>query len=67
MEKMLVKVAEAADLASISRAKAYELIAAGEWPSVRIGRTIRVPVGRLSIWIDEHIDGAAQSRQDAPA
>ena len=56
MEKMLVKVAEAADLASISRAKAYELVASGEWPSVRIGKTIRIPIDRLSDWIDEQID-----------
>ena len=64
MEPLLVRVAEAAELASISRAKAYELIASGEWPVIRIGRTMRVPVHRLARWIDDQLDESLPSRLD---
>lgn len=52
MEKLLLRVEEAAELASISRTKAYELIARGEWSVVRIGRATRVPLVDLRSWIE---------------
>jgi excisionase family DNA binding protein len=50
-----LRPAEAAELLSISRSKAYELIAAGVLPSVRVGGSVRVPAGQLHAWIDQHI------------
>ena len=41
---MLVKVAQAAWLMSISRAKAYALMESGELEYVKIGRSRRVPL-----------------------
>jgi len=53
VEKLLLKVKEAADAASISRSKAYELVRAGVWPSLKIGAAVRIPLSGLRTWIDE--------------
>lgn len=47
---LLLKVADAARLASVSRSAAYELIASGAWPVVRIGRAVRVSYAGLVEW-----------------
>lgn len=47
----LLKVPEAAKLLRISRNLAYDLVARGELPSVRLGRIIRVPRRGLEDWI----------------
>jgi excisionase family DNA binding protein len=50
-DAQLLKVSEAAQLLRISRNLAYELVAKGELPSVRLGRLIRVPRSSLEAWI----------------
>ncbi|MDP9372883.1 MAG: helix-turn-helix domain-containing protein [Chloroflexota bacterium] len=68
MEKLLLRVAEAAEIASVSRTKAYELIAAGSWPSVRVGTALRVPLADLKTWVEEQKSFAregANRRTDA--
>jgi excisionase family DNA binding protein len=47
---LLLKVAEAARLASVSRTAAYNLIASGAWPVLRIGRSVRVRYDALVDW-----------------
>ncbi|MGH8977692.1 MAG: helix-turn-helix domain-containing protein [Acidimicrobiia bacterium] len=42
-DRLVCSVAEAAHMLGISRAFAYELIAAGKLPHVRLGRRIVVP------------------------
>jgi excisionase family DNA binding protein len=54
-DRILYRPSEAADAIGVSRARAYELIAAGIIPSVRIGTTIRVPVDALRSWIDRQV------------
>jgi excisionase family DNA binding protein len=46
-ERLVVSVPEAARLLDISRTHAYELIARGELPSIRLGRRILVPLRPL--------------------
>ena len=46
-ERLVVSVPEAARLLGISRTHAYELIARGELPSIRLGRRILVPLRPL--------------------
>jgi excisionase family DNA binding protein len=53
MDRIALRPQEAADAIGISRAKAYELIASGELPSIRIGASVRVPVDELKRWIAE--------------
>lgn len=43
----LLYVTEAASVLRVSRAYAYRLVARGELPSVRIGKSVRVPYRAL--------------------
>jgi excisionase family DNA binding protein len=54
-EKLLYRPAEAADVIGVSRARAYELIAAGVIPSIKIGTSVRVPVGALREWVERQL------------
>jgi excisionase family DNA binding protein len=47
----LLTVSEAAKVLRISRNLAYELVAQGRLPHVRLGRVIRVPRHALERWI----------------
>lgn len=48
---LLLTVSEAARVLRISRNLAYELVARGDLPAVRLGRVIRVPRHGLEQWI----------------
>lgn len=48
---LLLTVSEAARVFRISRNLAYELVARGDLPAVRLGRVIRVPRHGLEQWI----------------
>jgi excisionase family DNA binding protein len=61
-QRLLLRVAEAAELLGISRAKGYELAASGEIPVVRIGRATRIPLDALRRWIAD----AAESQTAPP-
>ena len=67
MEPLLLRVAEAAELASVGRTKAYELIGAGEWPVVRVGTAVRVPLAGLRAWVEAQTNGASTNTCEAPA
>jgi excisionase family DNA binding protein len=54
MERLLLRPAEAAELLGISRSKTYEMLAAGELPSIRVRSSIRVPHQALVRWIAEN-------------
>ncbi len=51
MEKLLITPPEAAALIGIGRTRIYDLIARGVIPSIRIGRSVRVPVDALKEWV----------------
>ena len=65
MEKLLLKVVEAADLTGLGRSKAYELVANGTWPSISIGRSVRVPLAGLKLWIEQQEAEQAQPQTRA--
>jgi excisionase family DNA binding protein len=48
---LLLRAPEVASLLGISRARAYELVATGALPSIRIGRSVRIPREALETWI----------------
>jgi excisionase family DNA binding protein len=54
-DKLLYRPAEVGEAIGVSRARAYELIAAGIIPSIRIGSSIRVPVDALREWVDRQL------------
>ena len=55
LPRLLVRVDEAARLCSISRSRMYEMVAAGEVPSLCIGRSRRIPLDGLQAWIETQI------------
>lgn len=56
MEKLLIKPKEAAQMLAISKTTMYEMLTTGEIRSVRIGRSIRIPIRELEQWIQENIN-----------
>ena len=58
---LLLKVEAAAKLLSLGRTKMYELIAAGDVPIIRLGRSVRVPTESLRQWVEE------RAKQNIPA
>lgn len=50
----LLRPDEAAHLLSIGRSKLYQLMAAGAIPTVRIGKSVRVPRVGLLAWVERN-------------
>lgn len=50
----LLRPEEAGHLLSIGRSKIYQLMAAGEIPTVRIGKSVRVPRAGLLAWVERN-------------
>ncbi len=46
----------------LGRTRVYGMLASGELPAVRIGKSVRVPADALARWIDEHTEAAAPVR-----
>jgi excisionase family DNA binding protein len=55
LDRLLLRPAEVADTLGIGRSKAYELIAAGHIPSIRVGASVRVPADALKAWISRQM------------
>lgn len=49
--RLALRVTEFADAIGASRSKAYQMVAAGEVPSVRIGGCIRIPLVAAKQWL----------------
>ncbi|KLL09503.1 excisionase family DNA-binding protein, partial [Protofrankia coriariae] len=52
MNKLLLTAAEAAAVLGVGRSTVYELMAAGQIESVRIGRSRRIPRAALVAYVD---------------
>ena len=50
--KLLLRPTEAAELISLSRSKVYALLRDGTIPSVRVGKSLRVPRRELEMWAE---------------
>ncbi len=55
MDRLLLRPAETAEAIGVSRSKAYELIASGTIPSIKLGGSVRVPVDGLREWIARQV------------
>ena len=64
-QRIAYRVAEAADVLGISRAKTYQLIAAGVLPSIRLGGCLRVPAEALQQCIDRQLAARTATSGDA--
>ncbi|TMB70193.1 MAG: helix-turn-helix domain-containing protein [Chloroflexi bacterium] len=65
MEPLLLKAGDVAKLLGLGRSKVFAMLAAGELPVIRIGRSVRVPRAALEGWIAEHTVHASVRSADA--
>ncbi len=63
MEKMLLKPGEVIEILGIGRSRVYEMLACGELPSLRIGRSIRIPASALQKWVNDRQTGTTNSSE----
>lgn len=52
-QRLLLRIPEVAEALGLGRTKIYELIAAGAFPTIRVGRAVRVSVMALQKWVEE--------------
>lgn len=68
MDRLLLRAADVANLLGLGRSKVYELMAAGQLPTIRIGHSVRVPAQALEEWVARQVedqvgsDGATSDR-----
>ena len=58
MDPQLLTPEQAADWLNISRSRVFELIAEGALPSIKIGKSRRVPVEALRRWVERQLTEA---------
>ncbi len=62
VEPLLVRVEEAARMLSLSRSTIYEMMDAGDLPSVRHGTARRIPVAALRDWVVQQTQQSGGSK-----
>lgn len=62
MTRLTLSVRETAEALGIGRNRAYDLISAGVIPSVRLGRSIRVPKETLATWLEQEASRGRESQ-----
>jgi excisionase family DNA binding protein len=65
MEPLLLKAGDVAKLLGLGRSKVFAMLAVGELPVIRIGRSVRVPRAALEDWIAERTQRASGRSGDA--
>jgi excisionase family DNA binding protein len=53
----LLRASDVVLLTGWSRAKVYAMAVSGELPSLRSGRSVRIPLAALERWIEENTTG----------
>ena len=57
-DQFLLRAEQVAERLQLGRAKVYSMMSAGELPTVKIGRAIRVPSSELAAWIARRVTKA---------
>jgi len=57
--KVLLRISEVQELTGWSRAKCYAMASSGEIPTIRSGRSVRVPIGPFMRWIEGRTKGGS--------
>lgn len=57
----LMRVAEVAPLLGVTSSRLYQLLAQCALPSVRVGRSIRIPRGAWNKWLEDQTQRALDS------
>jgi excisionase family DNA binding protein len=56
-QPLLLRAEDVSRRLSLGRAQVYKMMAQGELPTVRFGRSVRVPLNRLHEWIAAREEG----------
>ncbi len=64
LEPLLLRANEVGKLLGLGRSKVFAMVAAGQLPAIRIGRSVRVPREALERWVREQTV-AVDERNDA--
>ena len=62
--RLMLRVNEAAEVLGIGRTTVYELVAKGELPTVRIGRSVRIPISAIEAWVEANTEGVSSGDSD---
>lgn len=54
-DKMLLSISEVAAVLGVSRPSIYQLIHSADFPIVRLGGRVLIPVKQLQEWLDEQV------------
>lgn len=65
MERLLIRPLEAAEIIGVGRTTIYEMLSTGVLPSVRIGRSLRIPVDKLREWAEQQCSTAALNQESS--
>jgi excisionase family DNA binding protein len=60
LDPLLLKAPEVAKLLGLGRSKVFAMVAAGELPVIRIGRSVRIPRQALERWIRDETTEVGQ-------
>jgi len=63
--RILLKPHEVSDRLGIGRSRTYEMLTTGELPSIRIGKSIRVPVDALRKWVEDKEVNATDDHENS--
>jgi excisionase family DNA binding protein len=68
-QRLLLRPDEVAAILGLGRSTIYELLRAGELPTVHIGRAARIPARDLQRWIERRssANGASDGAHHAPS
>ena len=64
MDRLLLRPDEVQRALGLGRSKTYQMMATGELPVVRIGRSVRVPAEALRRWVEEKINIPETENED---
>jgi excisionase family DNA binding protein len=64
VQNRLLRPREVQDVVGMSRSAVYAAIASGLLPSVRVGKSVRVPQAALERWIDVSTRGGEPDRAE---
>ena len=57
-EKKILSVGELAKYLGISRPKAYDLAHRSDFPTIKLGKRILVPIKQLEAWLEKQTEAA---------
>jgi excisionase family DNA binding protein len=60
-QPLLLSPAEVARALDLSRSTIYELMRAGTFPTIHIGRSARIPLKAVEAWVDQQTSQGLQS------